>query len=137
MSPTLGNIIVLFAISLLIPLLFLKKARTSELWQATVTPLASIIGSGFCSPWSQIWVKLPSVTRSFLFGRLLSNDKLFQQLEHFFPKNHVTRLFYILQEVSSKVQHSPSDERIEICNPLPSPKLVLFPVTFTLKVRNI
>lgn len=47
MSPILGNIIVLFAILSLLPLLFLKKVRTSELWQATVTPLASIIGSGF------------------------------------------------------------------------------------------
>lgn len=47
MSPALGNAIVLTSILVLMPILFMKKLRTSELWQATVTPLASIIGSGF------------------------------------------------------------------------------------------
>ncbi len=47
MSPFLGNIIVVSSILFIIPFFFLKKFRTSKTWQATVTPLASIIGSGF------------------------------------------------------------------------------------------
>lgn len=47
MSPYLGNAVVLISILVLVPISLTKRLRTSELWQATVTPLASIIGSGF------------------------------------------------------------------------------------------
>lgn len=41
------NTSILVAILIVIAFLFSKKIRTSRKWQATVTPLASIIGSGF------------------------------------------------------------------------------------------
>lgn len=47
MTDLIGNIIVLVAFLVFIPIFFTKKIRPSETWQATVTPLASIIGSGF------------------------------------------------------------------------------------------
>lgn len=47
MDPLMGNIIVtVFAVGLT-PFLFSKALRLSNMWKATVTPLASIIGSGF------------------------------------------------------------------------------------------
>lgn len=43
----LNNIIVITTTILMIILLFSKNIRTSNIWRATATPLASIIGSGF------------------------------------------------------------------------------------------
>lgn len=47
MSDFHGTALVIITLCLFLPLLFNKKIRTSKLWHATVTPLASIIGSGF------------------------------------------------------------------------------------------
>jgi len=41
------NIIVIIVLLICLSILFHKKIRTSDIWHATVTPLASIIGSGF------------------------------------------------------------------------------------------
>ena len=42
-----SNLIVLLVAVLAAAVLFSRKLQTSATWQATVTPLASIIGSGF------------------------------------------------------------------------------------------
>jgi hypothetical protein len=42
-----NNLIVISVTSLMLLLLFKKTIRNSDIWRATVTPLASIIGSGF------------------------------------------------------------------------------------------
>ncbi len=47
MGELTGNIVVLVSVLTLIPIIFSKRLRHSLLWRATVTPLASIIGSGF------------------------------------------------------------------------------------------
>ena len=47
MSPSLQNGIVIFSILFFALVFFSKKLRSSQAWKATVTPLASIIGSGF------------------------------------------------------------------------------------------
>ena len=44
---TLNNIIVIVVTTISLIILFNKNIRTSKIWHATVTPLASIIGSGF------------------------------------------------------------------------------------------
>ncbi|MGD9591093.1 MAG: hypothetical protein AB7V32_01065 [Candidatus Berkiella sp.] len=44
---TINNVIILIVAFLFIRILFSKRIRQSRLWHATVTPLASIIGSGF------------------------------------------------------------------------------------------
>ena len=48
----LANVIVLVAAAIALSFLFSKKLRHSGTWQATITPLASIMGSGFlvCAP---------------------------------------------------------------------------------------
>lgn len=110
MSPTLGNIIVLFAISLLIPLLFLKKARTSELWQATVTPLASIIGSGFLisaalvvlttGKWAAVAMLLV-VTAAYLLGSVMRFN--IQHLEPLITKSSPENLILRLETLSRPI----------------------------------
>ena len=47
MSLTLKNSFMIFSILFFALFFFSKKLRNSQTWQATVTPLASIIGSGF------------------------------------------------------------------------------------------
>lgn len=47
MDNLLNNIIAIFTTLIALIFLFHKKIRVSETWHATVTPLASIIGSGF------------------------------------------------------------------------------------------
>lgn len=110
MSPTLGNVIVLFAISLLIPLLFLKKARTSELWQATVTPLASIIGSGFLisaalvvlttGKWAAVAMLLV-VTAAYLLGSVMRFN--IQHLEPLITKSSPENLILRLETLSRPI----------------------------------
>lgn len=48
----LANIVVLVAAAIALIILFAKPLRHSSTWQATITPLASIMGSGFlvCAP---------------------------------------------------------------------------------------
>lgn len=48
----LANVIVLLAAAIALTLLFSQKLRRSVIWRATITPLASIMGSGFlvCAP---------------------------------------------------------------------------------------
>ena len=43
----MNNIFIIFSTLAVSALLFSKSFRTSKSWHATVTPLASIIGSGF------------------------------------------------------------------------------------------
>lgn len=107
MSPILGNIIVLFAILSLLPLLFLKKVRTSELWQATVTPLASIIGSGFLisaalvvlttGEWAAV-AMLVVVTAAYLLGSVMRFN--IQHLEPLISKSSSANLVLRLETLS-------------------------------------
>lgn len=47
MDAMLNNIVAIVSVTLALIVLFQKRLRTSPTWHATVTPLASIIGSGF------------------------------------------------------------------------------------------
>lgn len=49
---SLSNVLVITVTVIILLILFSKRVRTASLWHATVTPLASIIGSGFliCAP---------------------------------------------------------------------------------------
>lgn len=48
----MNTFIILFAVAVFLPLAFSRKLRGSSQWRATLTPLASIMGSGFlvCAP---------------------------------------------------------------------------------------
>ena len=107
MSPTLGNVIVLFTILILSPFFLLKKVRKSELWQATVTPLASIIGSGFLisaalvvlttGKWAAIAMLLV-VTAAYLLGSVMRFN--IQHLEPLILKNNSANLVLRLEALS-------------------------------------
>ncbi len=47
MQPMQENIVVIISVAIFLAIFFSKKFRQSKDWRATVTPLASIIGSGF------------------------------------------------------------------------------------------
>ncbi len=80
MTAISGNIIVLLMICILIRIFFTSKFIESEIWQATVTPLASIIGSGFLissafvvlitGKWAAL-VMLVIVTVAYLLGNVI------------------------------------------------------------------
>lgn len=107
MSPAVGNVIVLFAILILSPLFFLKRVRHSQLWQATVTPLASIIGSGFLisaalvvlttGKWAAVAMLLV-VTAAYLLGSVMRFN--IQHLEPLIKKNSSTNLVLRLEALS-------------------------------------
>lgn len=110
MSPALGNIIVFFAILMLSPLFFLKRVRHSELWQATVTPLASIIGSGFLisaalvvlttGRWAAVAMLLV-VTAAYLLGSVMRFN--IQHLEPLITNNSSENLALRLETFSRPV----------------------------------
>lgn len=110
MSPVLGNIIVLFAILMLSPLFFLKRVRHSELWQATITPLASIIGSGFLisaalvvlttGRWAAVAMLLV-VTAAYLLGSVMRFN--IQHLEPLITNNSSENLALRLETFSRPV----------------------------------
>jgi hypothetical protein len=56
-------VIIIFALLLAGHLAFSKRLGTSSNWKATVTPLASIMGSGFlvpCSTCCSVWCEGPA-----------------------------------------------------------------------------
>jgi len=107
MSPLLGNSVVLLSLLILTPLLFMKRIRASESWQATVTPLASIIGSGFLvsapllilttGDWAGI-AMLGIVMVAYYLGSVMRFN--IQYLEHYLANDHSSKIITPLEAVS-------------------------------------